>query len=595
MKPRVSKALSAMVALGISREEARQTLKRLYLLYEKNWEFIEAENYRALVDAIFEDKGEEGTTNKREAKGESYTVNGKRSDHLEREFDEPGSKKQCLTQQEANVSPRVNSNNHQEGSLPLILAVKPIPCLIDLEDDSSGSDSSEKNNIHFLPSTSSSKIEQDLGRECCSIHRTTCKHYSLDVASSKAGDVKLSLIYDKTSGQSFTSSPKMDTVLQAVEGKFLRSHLSRDPVLSMLNLLEGICECFSEQCKVKDEPVGIKALCNLSSQAVTIRSSDRALALINVENGRKPHHFIDDISKGKEKVKISLLDESGKGDIPSFFYTPQNIVYQNAHVSISLARISDDDSCPACSGDCLSSSVPCACARETSGEFAYTSNGLLKEDFLNSCISLKRDPQKHHYVYCQDCPHERVKNDVMPEPCKGHLLRRFVKECWSKCGCDMQCGNRVVQRGISRSLQVFWTAEGKGWGLRCTEHLPKGAFVCEYIGEIMTNMELYERNLQNSSKRHTYPVNLDADWGSESILKDEEALCLDATVHGNVARFINHRCYDSNLLDIPVEVETLDRHYYHLAFFTAKEVQAYEELTWPKEKGKLIHDASAIF
>lgn len=85
------------------------------------------------------------------------------------------------------------------------------------------------------------------------------------------------------------------------------------------------------------------------------------------------------------------------------------------------------------------------------------------------------------------------------------------------------------------------TAHGKGWGLRTLEDLSRGAFVCEYVGEIVTNTELYERNTQTADERHTYPVLLDADWGSEGVLKDEEALCLDATSYGNVARFINHR------------------------------------------------------
>ena len=86
------------------------------------------------------------------------------------------------------------------------------------------------------------------------------------------------------------------------------------------------------------------------------------------------------------------------------------------------------------------------------------------------------------------------------------------------------------------------TSEGKGWGLRTLQDLPKGAFVCEYVGEVLTNMELYERNNQSSgNERHTYPVLLDADWGSEAVLKDEDALCLDATFYGNLARFINHR------------------------------------------------------
>lgn len=49
---------------------------------------------------------------------------------------------------------------------------------------------------------------------------------------------------------------------------------------------------------------------------------------------------------------------------------------------------------------------------------------------------------------------------------------------------------------------------------------------------------------------------------------------------GNVARFINHRCFDANLVEITVEVETPDHRYYHLAFFTRSKVDALEELTW---------------
>lgn len=91
--------------------------------------------------------------------------------------------------------------------------------------------------------------------------------------------------------------------------------------------------------------------------------------------------------------------------------------------------------------------------------------------------------------------------------------------------------------------QVFQTSEGKGWGVRTLEALEKGTFVCEYVGEVVTNQELYERNEEFSGDRHTYPVLLDADWASERHLKDEEALCLDATKFGNVARFINHRYF----------------------------------------------------
>lgn len=290
-------------------------------------------------------------------------------------------------------------------------------------------------------------------------------------------------------------------------------------------------------------------------------------------------HKINDITRGTEKLKISLIDEIGI-DLPKFGYIAQNTTYQDAYVPFTLARIADENCCSRCNGDCLSSRVPCACSRETGGEFAYTPQGLLKDEFLGACISMHHELQDKHTFYCQDCPLERAKNMQNPEPCKGHLLRKFIKECWRKCGCNMECGNRVVQRGITCKLQVF-AMEDKGWGLRTLEYLPKGSFVCEYIGEILTNMELYERNKQiRVNERHTYPVCLNSDWGSEQVLKDEEALCLDATNYGNVGRFINHRCFDSNLIEIPVEVETPDHHYYHIAFFTKRNVEAYEELTW---------------
>ncbi|KAL4577074.1 hypothetical protein LXL04_013176 [Taraxacum kok-saghyz] len=298
-----------------------------------------------------------------------------------------------------------------------------------------------------------------------------------------------------------------------------------------------------------------------------------------LEEDKKLFHKIKDITKGTEKIKISLIDEIGI-DLPKFGYIPQNTTYQDAYVPFTLARIADENCCIKCNGDCLSSRVPCACSRETGGEFAYTPQGLLKQHFLKSCISMYHEPQDHHFFHCQDCPLERVKNMWNPEPCKGHLVRKFIKECWRKCSCNIACGNRVVQRGISCKLQVY-AMEGKGWGLRTLEYLPEGSFICEYAGEILTNNELFERNKQiRKNERHTYPVLLDADWGSEQVLKDEEALCLDATSFGNVGRFINHRCFDSNLIEIPVEVETPDHHYYHIAFFTTRNVEAYEELTW---------------
>ncbi|KAG8370839.1 hypothetical protein BUALT_Bualt13G0025100 [Buddleja alternifolia] len=296
----------------------------------------------------------------------------------------------------------------------------------------------------------------------------------------------------------------------------------------------------------------------------------------------KPLHYVVDIAKGQEKLVITLVNEVNNESPPSFYYIPQNAIFRNAYVNFSLARIGDKGCCSTCVGDCLSLSTPCVCGHKSGGEFAYTTDGLVKEEFLKECISTNRDPNKHCQFFCKECPLERSKSQDIVESCKGHSVRKFIKECWWKCGCNKQCGNRVVQRGITRNLQVFMTGEGKGWGLRTLEDLPEGAFVCEYVGEVLTNAELFDRVLRSPKrKRHSYPVLLDADWGAKGwVLKDEKALCLDAAYFGNVARFINHRCYDSNLVEIPVEVETPDRHYYHVALFTTRKVKVMEELTW---------------
>lgn len=59
--PRVTNAFNAMRALGISRDEAKPVLQKLLKVYDKNWELIEEDNYRTLVDAYFELKEEKVT------------------------------------------------------------------------------------------------------------------------------------------------------------------------------------------------------------------------------------------------------------------------------------------------------------------------------------------------------------------------------------------------------------------------------------------------------------------------------------------------------------------------------------------------------
>jgi hypothetical protein len=169
------------------------------------------------------------------------------------------------------------------------------------------------------------------------------------------------------------------------------------------------------------------------------------------------NHDLTDISKAEENIRISIVNEFGGEKFPpSFYYIPQNVVFQNALVDMSLAKIGGEDCCADCFGNCLSAPEPCACARETGGEYAYTLEGLVRPALIDECVSVNLFPAENQKVFCETCPLERSRNKASPEPCRGHLVRKFIKECWSKCGCNMECGNRVVQRGITCNLQVIF-------------------------------------------------------------------------------------------------------------------------------------------
>lgn len=67
-------------------------------------------------------------------------------------------------------------------------------------------------------------------------------------------------------------------------------------------------------------------------------------------------------------------------------------------------------------------------------------------------------------------------------------------ECNDLCSCNaITCRNRLVQRGLTQRFQVYKTAT-KGWGVKTLRAIPKGSYVCEYVGEILTDAEVDEKD-----------------------------------------------------------------------------------------------------
>lgn len=157
---------------------------------------------------------------------------------------------------------------------------------------------------------------------------------------------------------------------------------------------------------------------------------------------------------------------------------------------------------------------------------------------------------------------------------EGKLLDIFnyfdpplIFECNHACSCWTTCSNRVVQKGIRCKLQVFRTGSTiKGWGVRSLTFIPRGTFVCEYVGEVISDSEADRR------EDDSYLFDLDH--------KDGETLyCLDARNYGNVARFINHGC-DANLTPVKVFVDHQDLSFPRMAFFANRDIFPLEELTF---------------
>ncbi|GFR44584.1 hypothetical protein Agub_g5861 [Astrephomene gubernaculifera] len=68
---------------------------------------------------------------------------------------------------------------------------------------------------------------------------------------------------------------------------------------------------------------------------------------------------------------------------------------------------------------------------------------------------------------------------MVTDPCGVH-------ECGETCTSAACRRNKQLSQGVALPLEVFMTAS-KGWGVRCREDIPAGAFVCCYVGQLVTD------------------------------------------------------------------------------------------------------------
>lgn len=144
-------------------------------------------------------------------------------------------------------------------------------------------------------------------------------------------------------------------------------------------------------------------------------------------------------------------------------------------------------------------------------------------------------------------------------------VNKIINECNELCKCT-SCENRIVQSGPRIGLRI--SPGFKGYGLFTDIPIEKGRFICEYAGEIINLTEAQKRsNLDNEN--YIFVVN-------EHFSDNVTTTVIDATIIGNIGRYINHSC-QPNCMIIPVRVDSLIP---RIAIFAIKDIQCNEEITY---------------
>ncbi|XP_069119470.1 uncharacterized protein [Argopecten irradians] len=274
------------------------------------------------------------------------------------------------------------------------------------------------------------------------------------------------------------------------------------------------------EAKNNENEVPIQCCLNESSPVwLALRVNKQLKGFAAARMGRPERLIHRDVSMGRENIPIAVVNGTDDDPIPTDFqYITENVETVDLNINRTISSL---QSCR-CSDNC--SSMFCVCGRN-SVKCWYDRGCRLLPDF-----------------------------NMLEPP--------LIFECNKGCRCWSTCNNRVVQMGIASRLQMVKT-NGRGWGVKSLLDIPKGMFICEYIGELISDSEA------DSREDDSYLFDLDN--------RDGDTYCIDARRYGNISRFINHLC-EPNLIPVKVFVEHQDLRFPRICFFSSRDIKADEEL-----------------
>uniref|UniRef100_A0A8C0VTA0 Euchromatic histone lysine methyltransferase 1 n=1 Tax=Cyanistes caeruleus TaxID=156563 RepID=A0A8C0VTA0_CYACU len=216
--------------------------------------------------------------------------------------------------------------------------------------------------------------------------------------------------------------------------------------------------------------------------------------------------------------------------------------------------------------------IPIPCVNSVDSEPCPSNYKYVSQNCVTSPMDIDRNITHLQYCVCiDDCSSSNCMCGQLSMRCwyDKLFLPEFnmaepplIFECNHACSCWRTCRNRVVQNGLRTRLQLYRTQK-MGWGVRTMQDIPLGTFVCEYVGELISDSEADVR------EEDSYLFDLDN--------KDGEVYCIDARFYGNISRFINHLC-EPNLIPVRVFMSHQDLRFPRIAFFSTRHIEAGEEI-----------------
>ncbi|BFG01808.1 probable histone-lysine N-methyltransferase [Drosophila madeirensis] len=238
----------------------------------------------------------------------------------------------------------------------------------------------------------------------------------------------------------------------------------------------------------------------------------------------------------------------------------------------------------------VASSAPPFSMEDQMAELANTE--AINEQFLRSEGLLTFQQLRENYYRCaRQVSQENAEMQcdcflTGDEEAQGHLCcgagcinRMLMIECGPLCTNGERCTNKRFQLHQCWPCRVFRT-EKKGCGITAELLIPAGEFIMEYVGEVIDSEE-FERRQHRYSKdrnRHYYFMAL----RGEAII--------DATMRGNISRYINHSC-DPNAETQKWTVNGELR----IGFFSVKTILPGEEITFDYQYQRYGRDAQRCY